>query len=412
MSIDFEEQLTRTLEGAAERAPLPAGDPVAAVRMRQRRSRRRRAGIAVACVVAATAAVLVGTRLAVPSPNPAPAPEYVFAPDRIPDFTDLPGPDKVWPNAVHRLPAKLPDGYRYSVVAVLGDDRYLVTRGLFNGEPAPSVFNTRTGTVTALGTSAVTDGLAMSRVLMARELNGKAVWFLEGSRNNRFVREAWVAPLDGSSATRLANLPDGSAPRFSPSGNGIIWEYQTGQTWKSNIIRRVSLSGGPVGDIPRTLGFEVANIAPWITKRTSNGKPNVAGELRDVANGKRLRWTAAPGLQDVRCGPTWCTGIGTGDHIAVQALDGSDVVELPVRGMLSPTRNGRLAVGYIERPDAAEQVVWDRTTGRAATMLPRRPSDPLSSATQQNPTADEEPEVLTVTANGNELVVLDLRAIG
>jgi hypothetical protein len=56
----------------------------------------------------------------------------------------------------------------------------------------------------------------------------------------------------------------------------------------------VSLSGGPVVDLPDTKGFELAQVAPWITNQPSAGKPRVSGELRDVATGKRLRWKAAP----------------------------------------------------------------------------------------------------------------------
>jgi hypothetical protein len=171
------------------------------------------------------------------------------------------------------------------------------------------------------------------------------------------------------------------------------------------------LSGGPAVDVPDTKGFELAHVAPWITNQPSAGKSKVSGELRDVATGERRRWKAAPGIQYVRCGPTWCTGAGSGDSIALQSLDGSNVIELPVRGVLSPTNNGRLAVGYIEQPDVTVQVVWDRTTGRAATMSPRRPSDPVSSTTGQIPSADFEPEVLNIALTGDELVVLDVRAI-
>jgi hypothetical protein len=343
----------------------------------------------------------------------------VFSPDRIPDFATLPGPDQVWPDAVHRLPAKLPSGDRYSVVAVLGDDRYLVTRGAFENEAGPSIFNTRTGTVTELATPKVTEGLAMSTVLMAKEINGKAVWFLEGSRNNHIGREAWMAPLNGGPATRLTDLPDATAPRFSPAGNAIIWEYEIPGTWKNPkgptvFIRTISLNGGPVVNVPDTTGFELANVGPWITNQRSASDlgTKTSGVLRNVTTGQRLRWKAAPGIQYLRCGPTWCTGVATGNRIALQSLDGTDPITLPVEGSLSPTGNGRLAVGSIERPDTTAQVVWDRTTGRAAIMLPRRVPDPLSSATQQTPVLDNEPDVLTVSATDNELVVLDLRAIG
>lgn len=417
MSSDLDEQLTRTLARAAEDAPMPGYDPVSEVRSRQRRRRRRRAGIAAACAVAlATVTVLTGVRLAVPQPDP--GPEYVFSPDRIPDFTDLPSPEKVWPNAVHRLPAALPDGSRYTVVAVLGDDRYLVTRDAFNGEAAPSVFDTRAGTVTSLGTPAVNDGLTHARVLMAREVNGRAVWFLEGIRKNRPVREgfreAWVAPLDGGAATRLAILPDATAPRFSVAGDAIIWEQESRPKGGGvrRVVRSVSLHGGEPVDVPDSVGFVLAYVGPWITSQLGVGTPRKSGELRNVVTGQRLAWTANSRIQSLRCGPTWCTGRGDIDRVALQSLDGSQPVELPWTGELSPFEGGRFAVGQLEFPAATLRLVWDRTTGKAAGVEVPRPPDASPGYGVNMQSSDFAPEVLTVRSTEDELVVLDLGAIG
>ncbi|MGC1213764.1 MAG: hypothetical protein WA890_21165 [Micromonospora sp.] len=416
MSSDLEEQLTQTLARAAEDAPVPGYDPVTFVRGRQRRRRRRRAGIAAACAVAvATTAVLTGVRLAVPQPDPAPG--YVFSPDRIPDFTDLPAPEKVWPKAVHRLPATLPDGSRYAVVAVLGDDRYLVARDRDSGEGAPSIFDTRAGTVTTVGTSAVSDGLAMATVLMAREVDGQVVWFLEGARDNRVRREVWVAPVAGGRSTRLAILPDGTAPRFGVAGNAIIWEQESRHrtakgVFVRRVVRSVSLSGrgGPV-DVPNSLGFQLADVGSWITDQLDVGTPRSRGELRNVVTGQRVAWSANSRIQFLRCGPTWCTGRGDGDRVALQGVDGSGRVELPFRGQLSPTGGGRLAVGYLELPKGTARVIWDRTTGRATSVLLPEEQDSGPPVGWNNQLSDWEPEVLTVRATGDELVVLDLGAI-
>jgi hypothetical protein len=416
MTSYLEEQLTRTLEQAAEETPVPHEPPVGAVRALQRRRGRRRVGIAAAAAVAAaTVAVLTGTHLAAPAPQP----EHMFSADRIPDFTELPGPQRVWPAAVHRLPGVLPDGSRYSVTAVLDDDRYLVTRNVNGGEVAPSIFDTRTGALTALGVPALSDGLVSSRILMAREAGGKAVWFLEGTRDNRHVREAWAAPLDGGPASRLATLPDGSDPRFSPAGNAIIWGQQTPLSRKPLdfvvSVRSVSVNGGPVRDVNGTRGFEPAWVGPWITDQriATAVEPRTSGELRNVVTGERLPWKAAPEVRFVQCGPTWCTGLGTGDRIALQSLNGHDRIELPVRGELSPTGNGRLAVGRLELATGAVQVVWDRTTGRAATFSAAVSGPMVSGLETALPghSSDFAPEVLTMASSDDELVVLDLGAI-
>ncbi|MCW3813179.1 hypothetical protein ONA91_01730 [Micromonospora sp. DR5-3] len=417
MISELEEHLTRTLASAADEAPVPAYDPVGAVRGRQRRRRHRRAGLAAACAVALVAgSVLTGVRLAAPEPDH--GPEYVFSPDRIPDFANLPEPQKVWPEAVHRLPGRLPDGSRYAVMAVLGDDRYLVARDRFDGEAGPLVLDLRSRTVTVLGTSAVSQGLAMSRVLMAREVDGQAVWFLEGFRNNRPVREAWVAPLDGGPARRLTDLPDGSAPRFSVAGHSIIWEQEAPGRWKLPegprvSVRRVSLSGGPAADVTGSQGFVPANAAPWITdQRFGTGiEAKPSGELRNVVTGERLRWKAATDVQFVQCGPTWCAGRGSGDRIALQELDGSNPVQLSYRGELSPSHGGRLAIGQLELPAAWLHLIWDRTTGKAAGISEPRPAGASPGYGWNIQLADFEPEVLTLRATDDQLVVLDLGAI-
>lgn len=416
MSSDLDEQLTRTLARAAEDAPMPGYDPVSEVRGRQRRRRRRRAGVAAVCAVAvATVAVLTGVRLAVPPPDP--GPEYVFSPDRIPDFTNLPGPQKVWPNAVHRLPATLPDGSRYTVAAVLGEDRYLVARGTLFGEAAPSVFDTRAGTVTSLATPAVTDGLTNARVLMAREVNGRVVWFLEGTRNNRPVREGfrevWVAPVGGGAATRLAILPDGTAPRFSVAGDTIIWEQESRSKGGGvrRVVRSVSLDGGKPVDVPDSVGFVLAYVGPWITNQLGVGTPRKSGELRNVVTGQRLAWTANSQIQSLRCGPTWCTGRGVIDRVALQSLDGSEPVELPWTGELSPLDGGRFAVGQLDLPATTLHLAWDRTTGRAAGIAVPRADGESPGFGWNNQLADFEPAVLTWRADDDQQLVLDLGAI-
>lgn len=417
MTSSLEEHLTRTLAAAADEAPLPAYDPVGAVRGLQRRRRRQRTALAAACTVALTAgSVVAGVRLAAPDPDP--GPEYAFSPDRIPDFANLPAPEKVWPEAVHRLPGTLPDGSRYAVMAVLSDGRYLVARDRFAGEAAPSVLDTRSRTAKALGTPAVGQGLAKSRILMAREVDGQAVWFLEGFRDNRPVREAWVAPLDGGPARRLTDLPDGAAPRFSVAAHSIIWEQEAPGRLELPegprvSVRGVSLRGGAAADVPDSQGFVPANVAPWITdQRLGTGiEPKTSGELRNVVTGERLRWKAATGVRFVQCGPTWCAGRGSGDRIALQALDGSDRVQLPYRGELSPSQGGRIAVGQLELPAASVHLIWDRTTGKAAGVSEPRPAGASVGYGWNSQLADFEPEVLTLRATGDQLVVLDLPAI-
>ncbi|MCW6004143.1 hypothetical protein K1W54_06055 [Micromonospora sp. CPCC 205371] len=414
MSTHLEDRLSGVLADAADAAPVPGYDPVDAVRGRQRRRRNRHVAVAAACAVAgATAGSVAVVRAAVATVDHRVG--SVASPGRIPDLANLARPAEVGPRGVHRLPAKLPDGSDYTVAQVIGDDRYLVVRSIRSA--APSVYDRRAGTVTDLATPAKLDGLADTTFMMARVVGERVVWFVDGWRRNQGLREAWMVPLSGGTPVRLESMADGAAPRFMVVGNAIAWEQQVPGSAESpggprDVIRTVSLDGGAPHDIPGTEGFSLAQVAPWITnqKLATGVTPKSSGELRNVATGERLRWTANSKIQFLRCGPAWCAGTGYGGGVALQRLDGTGYTELPYSGSLAPTADGRLAVGGLKLPSGDRQVVWDQTTGRAAAYAEPRPEGPLKVVTGA-PLSDFEPPVLTWRPDGGTLMVLDLTAI-
>lgn len=423
MSSPLETELARALTGAADDAPPPGEDFVTGVRHRQRTRHRRRVTAVAACAVALTTAGTV-TAVRVAAPPPDHRLGYALSPDRIPNFANLAAVEKVWPDAVHRLPDTLPDGSKYSVVAVLGSDRYLVGAAeMMSPAGGPSIFDVRSGTVTTLATPATTEGVAEPRVLMSKVVGDQAMWLLEGFRRNAPFREIWAAPLDGGEARRLDAVPDGASPRFSPAGDAVVWEVyeHSDEPFDSSnpprtVVRRLPLSGGPAADLPGSAGFSLAHVAPWITTQImmSGVNPATSGVLWNVATGERLRWTANEKVQFLTCGPTWCTGEGSGGKVALQRLDGRGYVELPYTGKLSPTADGRLAVGSLQVGNTVVQVVWDRETGRAAAVTRREASGgavapPVISS--GGGSADFEPSVLTWRPTGDSLMVLDLKAI-
>ncbi|GAA3771400.1 hypothetical protein [Micromonospora maritima] len=415
MTDELEQRLTTTLERAAEFAPVPAYDPVGAVQVRRRHHRRRRVATVAAAVLVLTGAAGVAVRH--PSgPEPRPAPGLSFSPDRIPDFARLPDPGRVWPGAVHTLPATLPDGHRYGVAALLGDDRYLVARDGFVGVATPSIFDSRRGTLTEIGGPAVTDGLVRPSVLMARRVGGQVIWLLEGTRRDRWGRELWVAPLDGGAARLLTTV---QAPRFTVAGDRVVWEYEVPGTAERPggllvDVRSVPLAGGRVTQIPDSDGFSLAFVGPWITdQRIGTGlTARDAGVLRNLATGERLDWRANPDLRYVQCNPAWCSGRGADGSLGLQELDGTGLVRLPYRGTLQATAGGRVVVGGLSLPAGVATVVWDRATGRAAATVNALPEGHDGEAGPQlQQLFDWEPEVLTLRTTEAELVVFDLRVI-
>lgn len=365
---------------AAQRVPPP--DLARIVARAERGARpRRRSGWVVQAVAAAVAVLVCGTVTAVvtlarPETRHGVAPTFSFAPDKIPDFAKLPGPEAVWPDAVRRVPERLPDGSDYTVADTTdGDDLLVVPVGRAAG---PLLFNPDSGAVREVATAAVTNGLSQPRVTAARVAGDRVVWFLEGRRNGRTAREAWLAQLAGGAATKLADLPAISGfPVLA--GDSMIWEeFGPGQGQDDVKIRRLSLRGGPIAEVPGSRGYWLSTIPGWITSQypgTPFGEPERTGELVEVATGKRYRWKANEEMVGtVACGPTWCAGAGVGEEVAVQDLDGGHFVSLKERGGLEPGFGGRLAIGNV----GSRWVVWDRGTGRAA-VLERKPiGDPFS----------------------------------
>jgi hypothetical protein len=342
---------------------------------------RRRSGWVIQAVAAAVAVVVCGTVTAVAvtvtqgGTRYAVAPLFSFSPDKIPDFAKLPGPESVWPDAVRRLPPTLPDGTTYRVTDTTdGDDLLVIPSGRAAG---PLLFNPDTEKTRGVATATVTDGLSQPQVTTAWVAGDRVVWFLEGRRAGQVAREAWLAPLGGGTATKLADLPAISGTAVL-AGDAMIWEEFGPGRGKDDVkIRRLPLDGGPIADVPGSRGYWLSTIPGWITTQypgTPHGEPERSGELVDVATGKRYRWKANEEMvATVQCGPTWCAGWTVGEEVAVQDLDGREYTPLKVRGSLDPGLDGRLAIGSV----GDRWVVWDRETGRAAAITPDHLDDPF-----------------------------------
>lgn len=397
MSTSLENTLTSTLVAASTAAPQPDPGFLAAVRRRRRR-RQRRTTILTACAVvfAVVATIAVVDQL---KPVPVQRFGHLLGPDRIPNFGNLAPPEKVWPAAVHRLPAKLPDGSEYTVVDVLAGGRFLVTGARPTDERSgPSVFHPASGTVTALASAAVTDGLTEARLLMARGVGDRVVWFLDARRNGQERHELWSAPVTGGAATRLATARMRGV--FAIAGDAVIWEEAAGEGAGDVVIKRVAAAGGPVTEVPGSTGYWLAKIGPWLTSSYPGTpypvEPQDRGDLLNAATGERVSWTASPKLGAPVCGPTWCGGTGSNGLAAVQDVDGGGFVALTEGGLLRPVLGGRLAVGLLY----SQPVVWDRTTGRASKISYEMDQD------------RGEPAVMVWPAPDGSIMVLDLRAIG
>jgi hypothetical protein len=411
---DRDERVRAAVRNHIATQPVPPPDLARIVARAEGAARQRRWSGWVAQAAAAAAALVVCgtvTAVAVNQSEPRRGLAPVISPDRIPDFAHLPGPEAVWPDAVRRLPSKLPDGSAYRVADTTeGDDLVVVPDGRAAG---PLLLNRDTGAVRVVATASVTDGLNAPRVTTARVAGDRVVWFLQGRRAGLTVREAWSAPLAGGEAKRLADLPASATNgRAVLAGDAMIWEqYGPGQGQDDIVIRQLPLTGGPVTDVPGSRGYWLSTVPGWITSQypgTPFGEPERTGTLIEVATGRRLQWKANDEIEyTVACGPDWCTGSTVGEYVALQDLDGGGFLDLKEKGVLDPGLDGRLATGTI----GTARVVWDRGSGRAA-VLERLPA---SGGVQPPPIvrSDSDPRspVQTWQSSDGTLMMLDLNRL-
>jgi hypothetical protein len=72
--------------------------------------------------------VVASAREAGVTPPPATSTSLV-----VPDLMNLEPLAEVWPQAVRRLPDRLPDGSTYKIIEAIGGDKYLVTPATRSG---------------------------------------------------------------------------------------------------------------------------------------------------------------------------------------------------------------------------------------------------------------------------------------
>jgi hypothetical protein len=408
MTTDLERELTRTLAGAAWQAPEPGEGFVVGVRKRRRaRKRRQLAALASCAVVLAVGSGMVAVRLSALSDERRPAPsadERVPAASwsgTLPDFEAAGSPDKVWPNAVHRLPARLPNGAGYQVYAVLRDDRYLVrTIAESSTVWAPSVFDARTGKLTYLGSDELATDREPSPDNWATAVGERAVWFSSESKANEQDAVIWTARLDGTGdPQRIATVPNhiDTLSRVGVTGDTFFW-YES----KRGLFG-VPISGGTPSPIPGGAEYAWLDLSPWVStsRQAFTDDGSREGVLWNLKTADRRPWKAHPRVRDLLCYPVLCVGWDGSYKTLVQPLDGSRVLEPSSRNFrFYPAIEGAFGVGEVETSRGFERYVWDLATGQAATVSAgQEVYDGYERSTLQWP------------ADGETIYVLDLRAI-
>ncbi|BCY08754.1 hypothetical protein [Actinoplanes sp. L3-i22] len=328
---DLEDDLTRTFRAAGVAAPDSGPGFSAALSARRRRRTRTRTATMVgafAAVVAVAAGVAVFAAPVARQPDlaqsldPAPLPTGslpTVALSAAKPFRDL------WPDALVELPLRLPGGRRYSVVAPLDGDEYLVAPRDDLTRPLPVVLNARTGAARKLGT-VPSSGYAAYDQAGTYLTEHYIVWVVAAQqKGGAMYHEVWSAPRDGGTAVRRARFGPGDMTVSVAEAGGVFYA-STEPAAGGGAVYRIP-DGGEPQKVAGSEGY-VLRYGSWAVRNpvrsTEDSAPAAVEAPRfwNVATGERRTPRTLTGVTLIDCNPSICVGRAAGSLVSY-GIDGS-----------------------------------------------------------------------------------------
>lgn len=360
----IEEQLSRTLGHAAERAPRLAAP--AAERLetgyRQRRHRSQ-ALLAAAAVVVLAGGVVVGLQAvgggkAPPAAGPSEVPSAVISAAA----TTAEPIEKLWPQAVWKMPVKDSQGRELHPVSLTDDGRLLVDAWRKGEQPeALYLYDLAGGDL-----QKITEIPSSKKAEVAANLSmgeGVVAWWTSTKTSVRF----WAAPLTGGEARQVAEhkTTDDVIDSLAVAKGAIVFSVMKGGVFS------VPLDGGQVTPIDRGTGLHLLSW-PWAgspgTWSPKDGAPFThlanleTGQTSDAAPARR-------GEKLLACGVRSCLSTtGGGARAFTRPRDGSEQQEVPTGFQIpEPPGQSRFYVRTL-RSDAPGLGLYDLKTGTLADL--------------------------------------------
>jgi hypothetical protein len=328
------------------------------------RGRRRRVRIAVAASLAVVATLAVAVAVAAwPDGRRSTAPPLSVMPTAV-DVASARPADEVWPDAVVRLPRKLPDGRSFAPKVRLDDDRFVVVPTSGNAYNLPVVYDARARRAIELIQEFTPDPLvSLTDVTVSDRDIVMAVTVLPRAESDRAAfTEVWVAPRSGGPATRRAVFEDRTEVSTFGVGDAVFAAVTDGQE-KNTTVYRLPAGGSPE-QVARAEGVPHPRYGPWFMTAPFT--------FVDVATGANRTATVPDGLADAVCSPETCVGFDGADLVAyrfdgtnparITGLVASDVRTFP------PVITGTGRFVRVLHPSRDREYLWDRQQGVVAVV--------------------------------------------
>lgn len=435
MPSDLESAITRTLSAAAGRAPVQPPDLLHRVAVRDRQRHRRRnaviAGLAVLVVASGSVAAvrhLTNERPARTGPSVVAAP--VATPAKRPPIAD------VWPRAVHIVSAKLGDGRGFYPLALIDDNRLLVsTNASFEKANELWVVHLAEQEARRLvripaprpGTAGFASHFAVG--------SGHVVWWTSYAKDGKPYTEIWKTSVDGGEPARVVTVPGAfgqanfNGDRLAVANGTVYWSKASNKSGE-HAVWRVPLTGGKPSKVPGTDGHYIIAL-PWVAKPgevdATTCRPNSSAtspctsalvpmrlytELLNIDTGERRTADVSGMAGGTICGVTYCFEVGPvgpRDSTLVRHRDGSHATTLPGStgtGTGSPGGNLPGLDRFVVLDVGGQFFLYDLTTNQRVG---------LGQISGPNPPGTWLPEsrlLFWSIDGGNAYVVVDLAAIG
>ncbi|MEV4220500.1 hypothetical protein [Nonomuraea sp. NPDC049725] len=396
----YERELAQVIGGAARRAPRAPGGYAAQVLTRSRRRRARtQAILAAVAVVVVAGGGGIGLREALGADPPVaagPAREATPSPAMtLPAMPAVPDPvAQVWPEAVHTIPAKLPDGRRGRPLTLLDEHTVLLeTWESFEKADAVHTYDLRTGRTRKVTDIRTPKGVFASGFAVGE---GKLVWQTIDKMRTSF----WSVPLSGGKPTAVkTDTPvEGRGDKLVVTGGKIAFSLHEGGVFT------LPLEGGAVTPVEGAGRHHILKW-PWVGTPgayTPDNEPSFE-RILNVETGQTSQALVRPGEEDIRCGVTACVGRGPGRKPFYRLRDGSGERALP--DSTPGLAHDRFMTAQV-RPGV--QALLDLTTGRSGDLGVRPDAEGRQVSVQ--PGLDPYDRLIAYELK-NEYVLIDLARI-